>query len=63
LRPIIACASNPGDLVIDPFCGSATTGRICIEYGRRFVGIEKGEEFARLAKQRLTQVTPPLCFG
>jgi site-specific DNA-methyltransferase (adenine-specific) len=35
LRPIVACASEPGDLVIDPFSGSATTGAAGIELGRR----------------------------
>ena len=29
-----------GDLVLDPFCGIGTTGRICSEWGRSFVGIE-----------------------
>jgi DNA modification methylase len=60
---VVACASNFGDLVIDPFSGSGTTGVVCIEYGRRFAGIEQNEEFARRARQRLTQVTPPLCFA
>ncbi len=41
LRPIVGCASDPGDLVVDPFCGTGTTGAACIELGRRFVGIEK----------------------
>jgi site-specific DNA-methyltransferase (adenine-specific) len=56
LRPIIACASNPGDLVIDPFCGSATTGVAAIELGRSFVGIEQQPRFAALARQRLARL-------
>lgn len=55
LRPIIACASDPGDLVIDPFCGSGTTGVACIELGRRFIGIELGTEFSVMAEKRLIQ--------
>lgn len=60
LRPIIGCASDPGDLVIDPFCGSATTGAAAIELGRSFIGIEKQARFVALARQRLTRVTADL---
>jgi DNA modification methylase len=50
---VIACASDPGDLVLDPFYGSATTGVAALRLGRRYLGIEKGEEFARLSRLRL----------
>ena len=50
LRPIVACASRPGDLVVDPFSGSGTTGAACIELGRRFVGLELSENFADLSR-------------
>jgi site-specific DNA-methyltransferase (adenine-specific) len=53
LRPIIGCASDPGDLVLDPFSGSGVTGQACIELERRFVGIEKQAEYVRLSRQRL----------
>jgi DNA modification methylase len=53
LRPIIGCASDPGDQVLDPFCGSATTGIVCAELGRKFVGIEKSKNFADMARMRL----------
>jgi DNA modification methylase len=53
LRPIVACATNRGGLVIDPMCGSATTGVACLELGNRFIGIERNPEFAALAEQRL----------
>jgi site-specific DNA-methyltransferase (adenine-specific) len=54
LRAVVGCASDPGDLVLDPFNGSGTTGVAAIELGRRYVGIEKSEEFARLARMRLS---------
>lgn len=54
VRPIVACASDPGDLVCDPFNGSGTTGVACIEFGRRYLGIEAGEDFAALSRDRLT---------
>jgi site-specific DNA-methyltransferase (adenine-specific) len=53
LRPIVACASNPGELVVDPFCGSGTTGVVCCELEREFIGIELSPEFASLARKRL----------
>lgn len=53
LRPIIACASNPGDLVLDPFGGNATTGAAALELDRRFVGFELREPIHRLATLRL----------
>ena len=40
LRRIVACASNPGDLVCDWFTGSGTTGAACVELGRQFLGVE-----------------------
>lgn len=40
LRPIVAGHAEVGDLVLDPFAGTGTTGAACIELGRRFLGIE-----------------------
>ena len=53
LRPIIACASEPGDLILDPFNGSGSTGEAALRLGRRYTGIEQSAEFARLARLRL----------
>lgn len=53
LLPILGCSSNPGDLVLDPFCGSGTTGAAAIQLGRRFIGLEKSTKFAELAGLRL----------
>jgi site-specific DNA-methyltransferase (adenine-specific) len=58
VRRIVRTASDPGDLVIDPFSGSATTGVVCIESGRRFLGIELDPKYAELSRQRLVKVTP-----
>jgi site-specific DNA-methyltransferase (adenine-specific) len=55
LRPIVSAHSNPGDLVLDPFSGSGTTGAVCIELGRRYIGIEKSEDFAERSRQRLEE--------
>ena len=56
LRPVVAYSSNPGDLVLDPFSGSATTGAVCVEKSRRYIGIELSEKFADLSIKRLTEV-------
>lgn len=53
LKAIVGCASNPGDLVVDPFSGSATTGVASIDLGRRYIGIEKSERFYNLSRQRM----------
>ncbi len=54
VRPIVSCASDPGDLVLDPFCGSGTTGVAVIESHRRFIGVEKNRNYQELASKRLT---------
>lgn len=53
LRPIIACASEPGDLILDPFCGNATTGVAALQAGRRFLGFERREPIRHLATLRM----------
>lgn len=47
--------SNPGDLVVDPFAGSATVGRACIDLGRRFVGAEQIPKYHAIGLRRLAQ--------
>lgn len=47
--------SNPGDLVLDPFMGSGTTGVACVNTGRDFVGIEISEEYYNMAKERVEE--------
>ena len=55
-RRVIACASEPGDLVLDPFSGSGTTGVACLELGRRYIGIEKNKTYLQLSADRLAKV-------
>lgn len=55
LERVVAVASDPGDLVVDPFCGSGTAGAACLRLGRRFIGVERNPEFARLASERLAK--------
>ncbi len=45
--------TDPGELVLDPFAGSGTTGVACLRLGRRFIGIEKDPKYAEVARERL----------
>lgn len=45
--------TDPDDLVLDPFCGSGTTGVACLRLGRRFIGIEKDAKYAAVAQERM----------
>jgi site-specific DNA-methyltransferase (adenine-specific) len=51
-RLVLAC-SKEGDLVLDPFCGSGTTGVASIKHNRNFVGIEMDAEYCKLAGKRI----------
>lgn len=53
LRAVVGCASDPGDLVVDPFSGSATTGVAAIDLRRMYIGIEKSEKFRELSYKRM----------
>lgn len=50
--------TNKGDLVLDPFMGSGTTGIECVRLGRRFFGIEKNEAYFCLSKGRIEEAVP-----
>jgi site-specific DNA-methyltransferase (adenine-specific) len=45
--------SNEGDLVLDPFMGSGTTGIACLKHDREFIGIEMDPEYFQIAKDRI----------
>ena len=51
----IAKFTDPGETVLDPFMGSATTGVACLKLGRRFIGIEKRPDYFDLACARLAE--------
>jgi site-specific DNA-methyltransferase (adenine-specific)/site-specific DNA-methyltransferase (cytosine-N4-specific) len=53
VEPCVLAGSNEGNLVLDPFFGSGTTGEVCISLGRRFMGIELSDEYADVAVRRL----------
>ena len=53
LHRVIACSSNPGDTVLDPFLGSGTTGVIAHAMGRNFIGTEFSKPNAEMAFERV----------
>ncbi|HGF4082324.1 adenine-specific DNA-methyltransferase [Escherichia coli] len=53
LKRIILASSNPGDIVLDPFAGSFTTGAVAIASGRKFIGIEINSEYIKMGLRRL----------
>ena len=52
LNRLIMAASNEGDIVLDAFNGSGTTGVACIETNRNYIGIELDKEYISLSKKR-----------
>jgi modification methylase len=60
LYRVILASSNPGEVVLDPFFGSGTTGAVAKKLGRHYIGFEQDESYVRLARQRIeaVQVAP-----
>jgi len=56
LYRIILAASNPGDLVLDPFFGTGTTGAVAKKLGRRYLGLERDPSYVALAEERLRTI-------
>lgn len=54
----ITAGSRPGDVVLDPFAGSGTTGLVSLRQGRSFVGCELNPEYADLARDRIRDDAP-----
>jgi modification methylase len=51
-------ASNPGDVILDPFFGTGTTGAVARRLGRRFIGLERDPDYAAIARKRIAEVEP-----
>ena len=58
LARIINATTKPGDVVLDPFFGSGTTGAVARRHDRRFIGIEREATYADAAHARIAAVTP-----
>ena len=54
----VMAASNPGDVILDPFFGTGTTGAVARRLGRRFIGLERHQTYAAIARKRIAEITP-----
>ena len=62
LYRIILASTKVGDIILDPFAGSSTTGIAANLLGRKFIGIEQDEDFLLLGKKRKLDIENPLRF-
>jgi DNA modification methylase len=61
IKPCILAGSKPGDIILDPFAGSGTTGMVSLELGRKVTLIELNPEYVKLIEQRCN-TTPGLAL-
>lgn len=59
LYRVLLASSNPGDIVLDPFFGSGTTGAVAKKLRRRYIGIELEPEYVQIARQRIDSIQMP----
>ena len=57
LHRLLLATTNPGDVVLDPFFGTGTTGAVAKKLGRRFLGIERDPDYVAAASERIAKVT------
>ena len=56
LYRVILASTNPGDVILDPFFGTGTTGAVAKKLGRKYIGIEKEAKYIKYAKKRLDAI-------
>jgi len=56
LHRVIVASTKPGDIVLDPFFGSGTTGAVARRLGRRFIGLERDPKYASIARARIAGI-------
>lgn len=57
LERIVLASTNEGEVVLDPFTGSTTTGLAAIANGRKFIGVDTSEDYLKLSLLRLQDQT------
>ena len=60
LHRVILSSTEPGDVVLDPFFGTGTTGAVAKKLGRNYIGVERDKDYIKVAKKRLSQITGPV---
>jgi modification methylase len=58
LQRVLLASTKPGDVVLDPFFGTGTTGAVARRLGRRYIGIERDPDYAAAARERIARVRP-----
>ncbi len=56
LYRVITSSTKPGDVILDPFFGSGTTGAVAKKLGRHYIGLERDEYYARYAEKRIAEI-------
>lgn len=59
LYRVLLSSTNPGDVVLDPFFGSGTTGAVAKKLGRNFIGIERDKKYVKVAQKRINAIELP----
>ena len=60
MHRVIASTTNPGDIVLDPFCGSGTTAAVAKRLGRNYITIDREAVYVEVAEKRLANISPAL---
>jgi modification methylase len=63
LYRVLMASTNPGDVVLDPFFGTGTTGAVAKKLGRHFVGVEREALYIAAAQARIDAIQPTLLDG
>jgi len=58
LHRVLLASTKPGDVVLDPFFGTGTTGAVAKRLGRRWIGVERDADYAKAAQERIAKVRP-----
>ncbi|WP_424927581.1 site-specific DNA-methyltransferase [Amaricoccus tamworthensis] len=58
LHRVLVASTRPGDVVLDPFFGTGTTGAVAKRLGRKFIGIEREADYRKIAEKRIAAVRP-----
>jgi len=56
LTQVILASTNPSDIILDPFCGSGTTGVVAARLGRKFIGIDSEPTYIEIARLRIGEI-------
>ena len=56
MHRVLVGSTNPGDVILDPFFGTGTTGAVAKMLGRNFIGIEREEAYRKVAGKRISKV-------